>query len=917
MRILNSKRGPVTTAGFLAVVAVAGLTTMVIAANGSGTTIKDRVLDPAFVNDASAAPAQTIAAGCGATCELWAKPGTITVPGLGSVPIWGYATSELGEPTLPGPTIVVNAGDDVSVTIHNNLGDPLGFEARSVPTTDRTALFALAAPGSTGTYEFTADQVGTSIYGASAESKVGNRQFAMGLSGVLIVRPAECALGVPQAFAGCAYGDPTAPTPGNRGSQGYDVGTDSFNGEALVAMSEIDPLFAVNPLGYDMTEFHPTAHLINGRAFPETEVIDAFMGDKVLIRYANLGLADHSMGLIGTHQRMIGRDATALPHGSDDVTVPLNVGQTADVMVQIPIDAKGGYRYALADQVRQPGAKSANGALTFLTVWGLKADPSRPTTELSIASPLDDTSGNSPLAFTGTIPVVTPAVNRYRVSIDDPGAGAVEVELTTPSIIDEVSVAALAPLVNGGHIVWVELSTDGGASWGDPSGVAFTLDRAGPVVQPVMADPMYVNGDQAVVLSATADSTLTGTGLVVQGTASIDNCPLMADQPTGILLDSNGPAAIVDLTGVVPAATVGALTDGVHTIEVTAQDNRDVWSNNGDGLTSQCGVATIVVDHVAPTVADGAVTPNNNDGTMAFPTVDSYLDVVRITATIDDPGADAAGIDEVEGFLDDGLLALPILAADYGTGFMFTPVDGNLDSGHELVYADIPLAAVAGLTPGNHAIWIHGRDRAGNWGDITGGPAASATLTVVNGAPRVTELYYDSSIQEVALSGAGNGVGVKIVGYEFTIGVLLPAPGSGTQVAVVDPAATFSTVLTGINLTGSDNLWVRVQDSTGKWSPVANALPTISNLTRNIDRRQATFSVGPTPSAAIDQVEWSVGAAAAPAGTGNSIGFTILSGGQFRIQRNSPSTFGSTGTTLWVRVHDEFGHWSSAAAVLL
>jgi hypothetical protein len=890
---------------------------MVIAANGSGTTIKDRVLDPTFVNDATAAPAQTIAAGCGKTCELWAKAGTINVPGLGSVPIWGYATSAGGLPTLPGPTIIVNAGDSVTITVHNGLASDLGFEARSVPTADRTAQFASAAAGADGTYKFTAKQVGTSVYGASAKSPMGNRQFAMGLSGVLIVRPAECALGVPQVYLGCTYGNPS--NPANRGSQGWDVGTDTFNGEALVAMNEIDPLFAANPLTYDITNYHPTAHLINGRVFPETEVIDAFVGDKVLIRYANLGLADHSMGLVGTHQRVIGRDATALPHGSDDVTVPLNVGQTADVMVRIPLDARGGFRYALADQVRQPGAKSANGALTFLTVWGQKADASRPTSELSITPPLDDTSGAIPLAFTGTIPVVTPAVDHYRVSIDDPGVNAASILLTTPSISDAVSVAALAPLVNGGHILWVELSTDGGFTWGDPSGVAFTLDRAGPAVQPVTADPVYVNGDLDVAISATADSTLTGTGTVVQGTANIDGCP-GTGQPTGIVLDSNGPAPIVDLTGVIPAATVGALSEGEHTIKVAAKDNRGKWSNTGDGVTPLCGSATIVVDLQAPEVSGGTVTPNDNDGTMAFPTVDTYLDVVRITATIDDPGAKPAGIAEVEGFLDDGVLQTPLTIADYGTGFQFTPVDGTLDSAHELVYADIPLAAIGGLALGDHKIWIHGRDLAGNWGDLTDNPAASATLTVINGAPRVTELFYDATTQEVLISGASNGVGATIVGFEYNVGPapLAPNAAGATYVAATAPlGTTASVVLTSINLSNNDNLWVRVKDSTGKYSPVVSGLSVVSGLARSNNRRQATFVVLPALGAIVDGVEWSVGPNPAAAGSGNAVDFTILNSGRYLIERSNGQAFGASGTKLWVRVTNTFGNWSPAVSVTL
>jgi len=909
-------------AGMTTAVVVAlgvGLGSMVIAATGGGETIKDRLLDANFAADAAAAPAQAITPDCTSSCELWAKSATLTIPGVGSVPVWGYATAADTDPTLPGPTIVVNSGDTVSVTVHNELaGGDLGFQPRSVAVSDRTSAFPLVAPGDSFTYTFEANQVGTSIYGASADSPSGNRQFAMGLSGVLIVRPAECALGDPVVYAGCAYGDPGlpgSPIVGNAGSQGYDVGTDSFNGEALLAMNEIDLAFAADPLGYDMTAYHPTAHLINGRAFPETEVIDAFMGDKVLLRYANLGLSDHSMGLSGSHQRLIGRDAHALPHGSDDVTVPLNVGQTAEAMVAIPVEAKAGFRYALADQVRQPGSKSANGAMTFLTVWGVAADPSRPTTELSMAPGADEISGADPVPFTGTVPTATPAVDMARMSIDDPGVNGIVFPASAPSLSNEVSIATLATLVNGNHILWVELSTDGGTTWGDPAGIAFTIDRAGPVVQPVEADPVYSNGTFDVQFTATADSTLTGTGRVVDGTATIDSCPAVSAQPTGQALTSNGPAAIVELSGTVPAATLGLLTDGEHTINVAAQDNRDVWSNTGDGVTPLCGTVTIVIDRTAPTVTAGAVTPNNNDGTMAFPTVDTYLEVVRITATVDDPGAGAAGIGQVEGFLDDGFQLQPV-PADYGKGFRFTPVDGNFDSAHELVYADIPLAAVAGLTPGPHSIWIHGQDLAGNWGTTA---AAAATLTVVNGAPVVDTLFLDPNNGDVAVTAGANGVGVTIQGYEYTVGPSAPAAGSGTTqvtIPVANRTAVLSTVLTGITIGTSDNLWFRVQDSTGKWSAAVNARPAVTSLAVTNQRRRLQATAIAPPAATITALEWSTGAAPAAAGSGNAI--TVNGPAQLvNVTVNRNTAFGAPGTKVWVRARDNSGRWGPAVSVTL
>ncbi len=57
---------------------------------------------------AAAGPLSTASSCSGTTtvtCDLWAKPGTLALPGT-SVTAWGYATSAGGSPVFPGPTIV-------------------------------------------------------------------------------------------------------------------------------------------------------------------------------------------------------------------------------------------------------------------------------------------------------------------------------------------------------------------------------------------------------------------------------------------------------------------------------------------------------------------------------------------------------------------------------------------------------------------------------------------------------------------------------------------------------------------------------------------------------------------------------------------------------------------------------------------
>lgn len=922
--------GGATLAGVSTVVA-----SLVMAAGGA--TIADRLGQDQVVTVDNQPPAQAVTADCGPTgCELWAKAGTVTVPGIGLVPVWGFATSEAGPVMVPGPTIVAGSGDDVTLTVHNRLPAAAGafaFEALGVTLSDRLAPFPMLATGGDATVRFTADQVGTTAYGAGAATPAGNRQWAMGLSGVLVVRPGECATA--DTFAGCAYGDPA--TASNAGSAlGYDVATDAFHDEALVVLSDLDPAFAANPMTADITSYHPTVHLVNGRAGSQAEVIDTQAGHNVLLRYANLGMSDHAMGLVGAHQRTIGRDGEALPYGSDDVTVPLNVGQTADVMIAVPLDAKASYRYLLADQMRKPGAVEADPAMMFLSVWGEASVPGVPTGDIwslaaagcdPLATECTETSGDVDLVFGGVVntPVNAAFATDARFSIDDIGVPLNSTGLPGVVTTDGASfsgtllVAEMATLVNGNHVLWVQFSNDAGLTWGSASGIAFTIDRAGPVVSPVLVDPVYSNGTGDAAISATADSTLTGTGEVVSGTATLGDCPTLATQPTGtVLLPGNGaPGPIVELVGTVPTAL---LAEGAYPVSVAAVDNRGRWSNDGapNGLaTSLCGLGLLVVDRTGPTTIGVTVSPNPNDGTLAFPTVDSFLDVVRISATVTDlaigPAIAPAGLAEVEGFIEDGLQVVPPTAAENGTGFRFTAVDGLIDSATEVVYADIPLASVASLTPGDHGIWVHGMDNAGNWGALSVTP--DTALTVTSGAPLVTTFTFDRTAGDLGVTGAANGVGVTIDALEYSIGAAPQAAGTGTPVTV-DPATVVSTVIPGVVLTDvsgpTGNVWVRAHDSTGRWSP-AVGLPTASNLTITNLRRRVNGTATATAPGGVAAVEWSTGIAPAAAGTGDPVS-TLSANGTFRINRNQQF---AVGTVIWVRVQDGSGNWGPALSVVV
>jgi plastocyanin len=82
--------------------------------------------------------------------------------------------------TIPGPTLIVNAGDTVQVTLTNNIvGKSVGFNIPGLLNSN-----AKAATGESKTYEFTASNEGTFHYQNKGDARLG-------LFGAIIVNPAD------------------------------------------------------------------------------------------------------------------------------------------------------------------------------------------------------------------------------------------------------------------------------------------------------------------------------------------------------------------------------------------------------------------------------------------------------------------------------------------------------------------------------------------------------------------------------------------------------------------------------------------------------------------------------------------------------------------------------------------------------
>jgi len=257
---------------------------------------------------------------------LCAKPGTINLPGLPDVPIWGFARGTVAAPcggtaTLPGPVLKAANGEIVIISLRNALNVPVslmipGENVLPFPGTPfggtPDSFSQLVPPGQLAVYMFIA-RTGTYIYESGIDTA---RQVAMGLHGALRVGPPP---------GGLAY-------PGNANTL--------FNREAVLVLSEIDPNLNANPLAFNMQNYAPTYWLINGEAYPDTNPILAPAG-RLLLRYVNASFNHHAMSLRGLHQLLIAREAFRLPTAIQVVSETIPAGTTADAIVVIPAGSAG------------------------------------------------------------------------------------------------------------------------------------------------------------------------------------------------------------------------------------------------------------------------------------------------------------------------------------------------------------------------------------------------------------------------------------------------------------------------------------------------------------------------------------------------------------------------------------------------
>jgi len=228
-------------------------------------------------------------------------------PGL-RCKVWGYNGRS------PGPTIEAVEGDRVRIFVTNKLPEPTSVHWHGIllpAGMDGVSAITQPAiqPGETFKYEFTLRQHGTQMYHPHTDEMI---QIAMGMTGMFIIHPRQ----------------PDAASP--RVDRDFAL---------MLHEWRIDP-GASRPNPLEMTDFNVLT--FNGKAFPGTAPLVVKTGDRVRIRFGNLGPMDHHpIHLHGYHFHVTGTDGGTIPLSArvPQTTVLVSVGTTRTI--EFVADAPG------------------------------------------------------------------------------------------------------------------------------------------------------------------------------------------------------------------------------------------------------------------------------------------------------------------------------------------------------------------------------------------------------------------------------------------------------------------------------------------------------------------------------------------------------------------------------------------------
>ncbi len=739
-----------------------------------------------------AAAAAVTGTACAPNCAITAGSGTFNLPGGGTATVFGYTTG--GAVTAPGgPVLLAEAGQPVAITLNNSLAVTTSL---NIVGADLVPDLAGVAPGGNKTYTFTPSTPGTYLYEAGLIPG-GAKQLAMGLYGVLIVRPAGPGAGLSQLTADAAS---------------------AFTDEAVLVFSELDVDLDAGPAAFDLREFKAEYFLINGQAYPNLPTIDVAAGNTLALRLVNAGLTNRTAGLLGLDMTVFAMDGSALSFPRRAVAEAVHPGESTDALVSVPADALTDALFPVYESglayLRNASAAGLGGAVTAIKATaGGTAAAAGPVVSAVTASP-NPTTGAFDVTITVTFTAPVTATQYFVDQVGGPLNGTLSMTGNTGTAV--ISSAVLGPLALAGetHPIYVRGADANG--WGAFNSVILDLYAAGPEISSLNLDlggldlsftqANPTNGAQPLNLygtAATGHADPAGGIVVASAAYTLEGTAL-----TSIPLTLNLPnTSLTGLAAVVPTETLQTLAQGVYTITVTGVDDL--------GNTGAPATTNLYIDKQGPQATVVSVAKSPNNGTLP---VDTFGFAVRVTAEFADQ--------PVAGVQSDIVWA-ELTIDNQGAAIPFIPTDAVFTSASERGYADIPLATVTLLGEGAHTFQIRGKDAAGNWGavavaqlivDKTGPVVSNAVGTRVGTTRRVA--FTAAAADPVVL---GTLSGSNLARAEWFVGSD-PGLGLGFAVTSIQPANAVAATLAFTTGQLANNIThiisIRAQDVAGNWSQV-------------------------------------------------------------------------------------------------
>ena len=347
--------------------------------------------------------------------------------------------------------------------------------------------------------------------------------------------------------------------------------------------------------------------------------------------------------------------------------------------------------------------------------------------------------------------------------------------------------------------------------------VANPPPAAAPTTGGVSLSPNPSDGTAAVTLSAT----VTSTGSTVGAAEYFVDSP--GPDSTGCAIAGGYGMASVDLAAaipvsgaVAPCADLATLGSGSHVIHVHGKDATGAW-----GATS-AATLLLALDAAGPSVSGLSISP---------PAANSQA--VAISAAASDTSSGNSVITAGEYFLDSE-------GAD-GSGAALAVGEAAPAS---TLSGAIPAAAVAALVAGSHAVAVHAKDAAGNWGArVTTTLLVDRTSPTFKGITLTPRSVPAGTVGvAVAVTGASDplvaGLASGVAGGEWWIGTTNITAGTGTAFS-----GQAGTVATASLAAGTYTVRVRIRDAAGNWSTGTGGVRT-TKLTVTSPPADAIFANG-------------------------------------------------------------------------